>query len=157
MRSIVLNQSTGRRHGGCAILAGMLSHVTTTHRPARDLGFPPHPHPDRAHRFDVAAGTAHVLYPEAADDRATATLLLEVDPVALVREGGGTLGQYVDDRPYATSSLLAVALDTRAELAAWAEDVCATHCHTVRHLPVGPVAPEVGAPTRLVVFSRVAA
>jgi 3' terminal RNA ribose 2'-O-methyltransferase Hen1 len=43
-------------------------------------------------------------------------LLLEVDPVGLVRKSRGhsadtfTLGQYVNDRPYAASSLLAVAL-----------------------------------------------
>jgi 3' terminal RNA ribose 2'-O-methyltransferase Hen1 len=88
----------------------MLLNVTTTHRPAGDLGFLLHKHPDRAQRFDVSAGTAHVFYPEVTDDRATATLLLEIDPVALVRKGGDTLGQYVNDRPYAASSLLSVAL-----------------------------------------------
>jgi 3' terminal RNA ribose 2'-O-methyltransferase Hen1 len=88
----------------------MLLNVTTTHRPAGDLGFLLHKHPDRAQRFDVSAGTAHVFYPEVTDDRATATLLLEIDPVALVRKAGDTLGQYVNDRPYAASSLLSVAL-----------------------------------------------
>ncbi|WP_067494136.1 3' terminal RNA ribose 2'-O-methyltransferase Hen1 [Actinoplanes sp. TFC3] len=94
----------------------MLLTVTTTHRPATDLGYLLVKHPDRTHAFDVPTGTAHVLFPDAADDRCTAALLLEVDPQRL---GGGrqqaapdsfTLGQFVNDRPYAASSLLASAL-----------------------------------------------
>ncbi|KAA2264212.1 3' terminal RNA ribose 2'-O-methyltransferase Hen1 [Solihabitans fulvus] len=94
----------------------MLLTVTTTHRPATDLGYLLHKHPDRAQRFDVTTGVAHVVYPEAAEDRCTAALLLEVDPIELVRGRRGSaaegfsLGQYVNDRPYVASSLLAVAL-----------------------------------------------
>ncbi|MEV8532018.1 3' terminal RNA ribose 2'-O-methyltransferase Hen1 [Streptomyces sp. NPDC051211] len=93
----------------------------TTEHPATDLGFLLHKHPGKAQAFATSHGTAHVLYPEATDERCTAALLLEVDPVALVRRGqgkgrGGTpdaaLGQYVNDRPYAASSLLAVALSS---------------------------------------------
>jgi 3' terminal RNA ribose 2'-O-methyltransferase Hen1 len=88
-------------------------------RPATDLGFLLHKHPDKAQTFSTAHGKAHVFYPEATADRCTAALLLEVDPVALVRRGKGkgrggapdsALAQYVNDRPYAASSLLAVAL-----------------------------------------------
>ncbi|MFH9727137.1 3' terminal RNA ribose 2'-O-methyltransferase Hen1 [Streptomyces sp. NPDC017254] len=88
-------------------------------RPATDLGFLLHKHPERAQMFSTSHGTAHVLYPEASAERCTAALLLEVDPVALVRRGKGkgrggapdsALAQYVNDRPYAASSLLAVAL-----------------------------------------------
>ncbi|MFF8827958.1 3' terminal RNA ribose 2'-O-methyltransferase Hen1 [Streptomyces sp. NPDC015131] len=88
-------------------------------RPATDLGFLLHKHPGRAQAFSTAHGTAHVFYPEASDERCTAALLLEVDPVALVRRGRGkgrsgtpdtALAQYVNDRPYAASSLLAVAM-----------------------------------------------
>jgi SAM-dependent methyltransferase len=82
--------------------------------PATDLGFLLHKHPDRAQRFDTAAGGAYVFYPEATAARCTAALLLDVDPVGLVRGKGNSRGttaaQYVDDRPYAASSLLAVAL-----------------------------------------------
>ena len=46
---------------------------------------------------------------------------------------------------------------TRAEMAAWADGVCAAHGYDVRHVPVGPVDPEVGAPTQLAVFTRRAA
>ncbi|MER7621663.1 3' terminal RNA ribose 2'-O-methyltransferase Hen1 [Streptomyces sp. NPDC126503] len=91
----------------------------TPERPATDLGHLLHKHPERAQAFSTSYGTAHVLYPEASAERCTAALLLEVDPVALVRRGKGkgrggapdsALAQYVNDRPYAASSLLAVAL-----------------------------------------------
>ncbi|OKI01247.1 3' terminal RNA ribose 2'-O-methyltransferase Hen1 [Streptomyces sp. CB02923] len=98
--------------------------ITTTGsagRPATDLGFLLHKHPGKAQAFSTAHGTAHVFYPEADESRCTAALLLEVDPVALVRRARGkgrggapdsALAQYVNDRPYAASSLLAVALST---------------------------------------------
>ncbi|MFI1002651.1 3' terminal RNA ribose 2'-O-methyltransferase Hen1 [Streptomyces galbus] len=96
-----------------------ISTTGTPERPATDLGFLLHKHPDRAQAFSTSYGRAHVLYPEADPQRCTAALLLEVDPVALVRRGRGknrggapdaALAQYVNDRPYAASSLLAVAL-----------------------------------------------
>ncbi|MFG2311925.1 3' terminal RNA ribose 2'-O-methyltransferase Hen1 [Streptomyces sp. NPDC048566] len=96
-----------------------ISTTGTPDSPATDLGFLLHKHPDHAQRFSTAHGTAHVLYPEATAERCTAALLLEVDAVALVRRGKGkgrggapdtALAQYVNDRPYAASSLLAVAL-----------------------------------------------
>lgn len=91
----------------------------TPERPATDLGFLLHKHPEKAQVFSTSYGKAHVLYPEADAERCTAALLLEVDAVALVRRGKGkgrggapdaALAQYVNDRPYAASSLLAVAL-----------------------------------------------
>ena len=91
----------------------MLLTVTTTHRPATDLGFLLVKHPDRVHSFELSTGTAHVVYPEATEQRCTAALLLDVDPQKLSsrdRRDPFTLGQYVNDRPYAASSLLAVAL-----------------------------------------------
>lgn len=96
-----------------------ISTTGTPERPATDLGFLLHKHPDKAQMFSTSHGTAHVFYPEASAERCTAALLLEVDPVALVRRGKGkgrggapdsALAQYVNDRPYAASSLLAVAL-----------------------------------------------
>ncbi|WP_025354497.1 3' terminal RNA ribose 2'-O-methyltransferase Hen1 [Kutzneria albida] len=80
----------------------MLMTLTTTARPATDLGFLLHKHPQRAQAFEVSAGTAHVFYPRADEQECTVALLLEVDPIAL--------GERVSDRPYAASSLLAVAL-----------------------------------------------
>ena len=89
--------------------------LTSTAPDATGLGYLLHKHPARAQSLEVSAGRAHVFYPEAGDERCTVALLLEVDPVALVRGrryGGDTfaLGQYVNDRPYAGSSMLAVAL-----------------------------------------------
>jgi SAM-dependent methyltransferase len=117
----------------------MLLTITLTEPPATDLGFLLHKHPDRMQSFDVSAGQAHVFYPEAGEQRCTAALLLEIDPIALVRghrrSGAAgpeafSLAEYVNDRPYAASSMLAVALgkvfrtamtgrcDARPELAA---------------------------------------
>jgi 3' terminal RNA ribose 2'-O-methyltransferase Hen1 len=89
--------------------------LTTTERPATDLGFLLHKHPARAQSFALANGTAHVCYPRADDDECTAALLLEVDPIGLVRgrrPGDFALAQYVNDRPYVAGSMLAVALGT---------------------------------------------
>ena len=97
----------------------MLLTITLTEPPATDLGFLLHKHPDRLQSFAVSAGQAHVFYPEAAQERCTAALLLEIDPIGLVRghrrSGSGgpeafSLAEYVNDRPYAASSMLAVAL-----------------------------------------------
>ena len=64
-----------------------LTTTGTPDRPATDLGFLLHKHPDKAQAFATSFGTAHVLYPEAEEQRCTAALLLEVDAVALVRRG----------------------------------------------------------------------
>ncbi|WP_019587933.1 3' terminal RNA ribose 2'-O-methyltransferase Hen1 [Deinococcus apachensis] len=92
----------------------MLLTLTTTHRPATDLGFLLHKHPERVLERELPFGRAAVFYPEATPETCTAALLLEVDPVALsrhTRAGEGTpLEPYVNDRPYAAGSFLAVAL-----------------------------------------------
>jgi len=93
--------------------------LTTTREPATDLGYLLVKHPDRVHGFEVPTGTAYVCFPEATERRCTAALILEVDPTRLGgarRTGtavpdGFTLGRYVNDRPYAASSLLAGALN----------------------------------------------
>ncbi|MGH3168327.1 MAG: 3' terminal RNA ribose 2'-O-methyltransferase Hen1, partial [Trebonia sp.] len=89
----------------------MLLTITTTREPATDLGYLLHKHPARpqSHRMS-SGGTAHVFYPEASPAKCTAALLLEVDPIGLVRGPGDGITHYVNDRPYAASSLLAVAL-----------------------------------------------
>ncbi len=89
----------------------MLLTLTTTRRPATDLGYLLVKHPDRVHAFDVPTGTAYVMFPEAGEDRCTAALLLDVDPQRLrAQHDSFDLGQFVNDRPYAASSLLASAL-----------------------------------------------
>ena len=93
----------------------MLLTVSTTHRPATDLGFLLHKNPARLQTEELSFGKAHVFYPEASDDLCTVALLVEIDPVALVRGRGpagegGQLEQYVNDRPYAANSFLSVAM-----------------------------------------------
>lgn len=94
----------------------MLLTITTTHQPATDLGYLLHKNPARLQTLDVAAGQVHIFYPEATPERCTAALLLDIDPVALVRSHRGPAGegfaleQYVNDRPYVASSFLSTAL-----------------------------------------------
>lgn len=93
----------------------MLLTISTTHDPATDLGYLLHKHPDRVQEFPQSFGVATVFYPEATGKRCTAALLLDVDPVRLARGRARSspdfsLAQYVNDRSYAASSLLGVAL-----------------------------------------------
>jgi len=88
----------------------MLLTITTTHRPATDLGFLLMKHPDNVHSVELSFGKATLFYPEASEERCTAAITLEVDAVQLVRGKGSIEDQYVNDRPYAASSLLSVAL-----------------------------------------------
>lgn len=92
----------------------MLLSITTEHQPATDLGYLLHKHPDRFQSFDLSFGRAHVFYPEVTTERCTASLLLDVDPVNMVRGKQGDqnflLGHYVNDRPYVASSFMSVAI-----------------------------------------------
>ena len=90
----------------------MLLSISTTHTPAGDLGYLLHKHPAKVQTFPLALGSARVFYPELSEERCTAALLLDIDPVGLVRGKGRerTLDQYVNDRPYVASSMLAVAI-----------------------------------------------
>lgn len=91
----------------------MLLTITTTRRPATDLGYLLHKHPGRFQGYELSFGKAHVFYPDASEARCTACLLLDVDPVRIVRGKGsheGLLAQYVNDRPYAAGSFLSVAI-----------------------------------------------
>ncbi len=92
----------------------MLLSISTTHSPATDLGYLLHKHPDKVQRFDLSFGPAYVFYPEAQVGRSTAVLLLDIDPVKLVRKqspgAGFALQPYVNDRPYVASSFLSTAI-----------------------------------------------
>lgn len=121
----------------------MLLSISTTHRPATDFGYLLHKAPTRVHEIDLPFGMARVFYSEASEERCTVHLLVEVDPVGLVRRGKdssdfGPLVAYVNDRPYAASSMLGTAISKafgtamggrsreRAELAAEAIPLEAT-------------------------------
>ena len=82
----------------------MLLTITTTHQPASDLSYLLAKRPDRCQSFDLSFGKARVFYPEVNNARCSACLLLDVDPVGMVRGAKAnpafTLGQYVNDRPF---------------------------------------------------------
>jgi len=90
--------------------------IRTTASPATDLGYLLHKNPARVQSFDLSFGRAHVFYPEVSAESCIAALLLDVDPIGLVRGRrgppgeGGQLEQYVNDRPFVASSFLSVAL-----------------------------------------------
>ena len=90
--------------------------ITTTNKPATDLGYLLHKNPKRVHEVELSFGRARVFFPEASPERCTAALVLEVDPIGLVRgparsrSSDGLLTQYINDRPYVASSFLSVAI-----------------------------------------------
>ncbi len=94
----------------------MLLTITNTRKPATDLGYLLHKHPDRFQDFEISFGKVHIFYPEANTDRCTVALLMEIDPIRLVRRRRGfarhdpTLEEYINDRPYVASSFLSVAI-----------------------------------------------
>lgn len=94
----------------------MLLTISTTYQPATDLGYLLHKNPARVQTMEVAGGQVHIFYPEATPEQCTVALLLDLDPVALVRNHRGPAGegfaleQYVNDRPYVASSFFSAAV-----------------------------------------------
>jgi len=95
----------------------MLLTITSTRRPASDLSFLLHKHPDKIQQVEITAGVAHIFYPEVSEEKCTICLLLDIDPVGLVRRSSGpdrandfALDQYVNDRPYVASSFMSAAI-----------------------------------------------
>ena len=94
----------------------MLLTITSTHQPASDLSYLLHKHPDKVHEIEISTGTAYVFYPEVTETKCTVCLLLNIDPVGLVRRNSGPRGndfaleQYVNDRPYVASSFMSAAI-----------------------------------------------
>jgi 3' terminal RNA ribose 2'-O-methyltransferase Hen1 len=94
----------------------MLLTITYNQVPATDLGYLLHKNPAKLQTFEVPFGKAHVYYPEATEQSCTVALLLDIDPVGLVRGRRGpggegqALAQYVNDRPYVASSFMSVAI-----------------------------------------------
>lgn len=94
----------------------MLLTITTTHHPASDLSYVLHKHPAKIQEVEITAGKAHIFYPEVSDKRCTIALLLDIDPIGLVRKNSGPSGndfaleQYVNDRPYVASSFMSAAI-----------------------------------------------
>lgn len=94
----------------------MLLNITTTHNPATDLGYLLHKHSDKFQSFDLSVGKVHIFYPEKSEEKTTISVLLDLDPISIVRgakklgSDGFPLEQYVNDRPYVASSFMSAAL-----------------------------------------------
>lgn len=69
----------------------MLLTISTSHQPATDLGYLLHKNPGRLQTEQLSFGTGYVFYPEASTELCTAALLIEIDPVALVRGRGAPI------------------------------------------------------------------
>ncbi|MDR1379251.1 MAG: 3' terminal RNA ribose 2'-O-methyltransferase Hen1 [Synergistaceae bacterium] len=120
----------------------MLLTITYQGKNATDLGYLLHKNPNRPQKFELSYGLAYVFYPEASDERCTAALLLDIDPIDLAKgkEGtrGGGLFDYVNDRPYVSSSFMSTTIarvfgtaltgrcDKKTELASSQHDLEAT-------------------------------
>jgi 3' terminal RNA ribose 2'-O-methyltransferase Hen1 len=93
----------------------MLLTVTTTHKPATDLGYLVHKNPFRCQAKKLPFGIVNIFYPEANEEKCTLAVLLDMDPVGLVRgkrnyHGRMPIEPYVNDRLYVCSSFMSIAL-----------------------------------------------
>lgn len=93
----------------------MLLTITTTQKPATDLAVLLHKSGQRCQTTPLNFGKARVFYPVASESECTAALLLDIDPIEIIRTKGRSqesmpLEQYVNDRPYVASSFLSVAI-----------------------------------------------
>ena len=86
----------------------MLLTITTTHGPATDLGYLLHKHPARFQSYDLSFGGRMSSTPRSDDDRCSACLLLDVDPVGIVRGKGAAEGLLVPVRQRSTLRRLVV-------------------------------------------------
>ena len=92
----------------------MLLTITYSGLNTTELGYLLYKNPYRPQSFELNYGIAHVFYPCVSDEKTTAALLLDIDPIDLARgkvnssEGG--LFDYVNDRPYVSSSFLSSAI-----------------------------------------------
>ncbi|MDD6490563.1 MAG: 3' terminal RNA ribose 2'-O-methyltransferase Hen1 [Clostridia bacterium] len=94
----------------------MLLTITMNGINTQELGYLLHKNPQRAQCFELNFGKAYVFYTEVSDDRTTAALLLELNPIDLARgklgSKDGGLFDYVNDRPYVSSSFMSTAINS---------------------------------------------
>jgi 3' terminal RNA ribose 2'-O-methyltransferase Hen1 len=92
----------------------MLLTITYTGQNTTDLGYLLYKNPYRPQVFELSYGKAYVFYPDVSNERTTAALLLDINPIDLARgkvdTSGGGLFDYVNDRPYVSSSFLSTAI-----------------------------------------------
>lgn len=94
----------------------MLLTITAEGENAAALSFLLHKHPDKLQQVELSVGAAYIFYPECEKEKVTAALLLDIDPIGMVRNAKNfagkdfLLGQYVNDRPYVASSFMSSAI-----------------------------------------------
>ena len=94
----------------------MLLTITAEGENAAALSFLLHKHPDKLQQVELSVGAAYIFYPECEKEKVTAALLLDIDPIGMVRNAKNfagkdfLLGQYVNDRPYVASSFVSSAI-----------------------------------------------
>ncbi len=91
----------------------MLLSITYTGQNTPELGYLLYKNPNRPQVFELNHGKAYVFYPEVSNERTTAALLLDIDPLDLARGKSGQsrgLFDYVNDRPYVASSFMSTAI-----------------------------------------------
>jgi len=92
----------------------MLLTITYTGQNTTELSYLLYKNPYRPQKLELSHGNAYVFYPEISNEKTTAALLLDIDPIDLARgkaeSGGGGLFDYVNDRPYVSSSFLCTAI-----------------------------------------------
>ena len=92
----------------------MLLNITYEGNDTTKIGYLLYKNPSRPQIVDLNHGKAYIFYPELSDERTTISLLLDIDPIDLARgKVGSTVGglfDYVNDRPYVSSSFMSTAI-----------------------------------------------
>ena len=92
----------------------MLLTITYIGQDTTNLGYLLYKNPYRPQVFELNHGKAYVFYPTISDECTTVALLLDINPIDLARgkagSSGGGLFDYVNDRPYVSSSFLSTAI-----------------------------------------------
>ena len=93
----------------------MLLTITYDGTNTQDLGYLLHKNPYKFQKYELNIGTAFVFYPEVTDKRTTAALLLDIYPTELSKGRFAAkkpgLFDYLNDRPYTSSSFMSTALN----------------------------------------------
>jgi len=90
----------------------VLLKIETSCERARDIGYLLHKNPDTVHCVDCIFGRAYLFYPLATSLYCQVCVLLDINPVSLMRtRRRKSVNNYVNDRPYVASSFLSVAMN----------------------------------------------
>lgn len=92
----------------------MLLNITYNGQDTTKLGYLLYKNPSRPQAVKLNFGKAYIFYPELSDAKTTVSLLLDIDPIDLARGKAGSAGSglfdYVNDRPYVSSSFMSTAI-----------------------------------------------